>query len=118
LAPVEKEAVGAAEIFRDERAPGLAADQQVLGRHIGIIEDEVVVVGAADPDLRAGEAKPRRNVAVAPQHLDPGYLFHCTASRQRLVRVTALSKETPCMTSRDTNASSERSWVSVSTQTS
>src|SRR5260370_41526627 len=50
---IEIETVRAADVL-GHPAPGLAApDTEMLRRHIGIVEHEVVVVGARDADIRA-----------------------------------------------------------------
>ena len=77
-AAVEKRAVGAAQILGNE-LPGLVAkDAQMLCGDIGIVDDDVVVIAAADPRLRSGDPETRGNIAVTRQYFHPDHLLDCT----------------------------------------
>jgi hypothetical protein len=77
-AAVDKRAVGAAQILGNE-LPGLVAkDAQMLGGDIGIVDDDVVVISAADARLRNGDPETRGNIAVARQYFYPDHLLVCT----------------------------------------
>ncbi len=104
LAPqvvVEVQAVGAAQILGDERPVGSAGHAQVLRGDVGIVDDHVVVVGAADADVVALAAVARDDVAVPRQDFDPDHFAaadlplpesdHPTDPRNCLPSATALS---------------------------
>ncbi len=91
LAAIEENAIGAAHVLGDE-LPGLVAkDAQVARGNIGIVDDDVVVIAAADTCFRTGDAKAGRYFAVTRQDLDPDHLVTCTASRKRLPSAMASS---------------------------
>src|SRR5439155_12930801 len=91
LAALGVEAVGAAQILGDERARGVAEDAEVLRRDVGIVDQHVIRIGAADADLGTGATVPGHDLPVARQNLDPDHLCHWIASRKRWVSATALS---------------------------
>ena len=77
-AAVKKRAVGAAEILGNE-LPGLVAkDLQMLCRDIGVVDDDVVVIAAADARLRSSDPETRGNIAVTRQYFYPDHLLDCT----------------------------------------
>src|SRR6185436_12679385 len=88
---VEKRAVGAAQILGDE-LPGLVAKHaQMLRGDVGIVDDDVVVIAAADARLRSGDPETRGNIAVTRQYFHPDHLLVCTDCRKRLPSATASS---------------------------
>jgi hypothetical protein len=77
-AAVKKRAVGAAEILGNELAGLVAKDPQVLRGDIGIVDDDVVAIAAADARLRSIDPKTRGNIAVTRQYFYPHHLLDCT----------------------------------------
>jgi hypothetical protein len=90
-AAIEEHTVGAAHVLGDELPCLVAKDAQVLCRDIGIVDDDVVVVAAADARLRTGDAEAGRYVAVTRQDFHPDHLVACTALRKRLLSAMASS---------------------------
>lgn len=94
-----------------------------MRRHRRIVEDHVIVIGAADADLVAVAAMAMHHIMVPGQDLDPHHRLphhrpHCTASAKPRLSAMALSKLTPSSVSRETSASVLRSWVTSVTETS
>ena len=67
------QSIRATQILGDEPAVVAAKDAQMPRRDRGVVDDHVVVVGAADPRLSALAAVPRDDVAVLAQDLDPDH---------------------------------------------
>lgn len=83
LAAVEVKAVGAAEILDHEVPVLIVKHLDVPRRHVGIVEDDVVVVAAADAELARVDAEAPGDVAVTGENLDPDHLTTCRPSRKR-----------------------------------
>jgi hypothetical protein len=73
-AAIQIDAVGATEILDDELAGLIAKQMEVFSRHIGIVDDDVVVVAASDPCLLSGQAEARGDFMLTRKNLDPDHL--------------------------------------------
>jgi hypothetical protein len=91
LAAIEIDAVGTAEILGHELAGLIMKHPEVPRGDVGIIEDDVVVIAAADAELGRIDPEARGDVAMAGKDLDPDHLTTCRASRKRWPSLTASS---------------------------
>jgi len=84
-AAIQEGAVGAPEIFRDELPRLVAKDAQMPRGDIGIIDDDVVIVAAADPHFRAGDPKSGAAISRWRERISTQIIWtHAPLSRKRL----------------------------------
>jgi hypothetical protein len=88
---VEIHAVGAADILGHELTGLVVKHPDMPCRHIGIVDDDVVVIAAADAELAGVDPDARRDVPVAIEDFDPDHRTTCTPSRKRLPSLIASS---------------------------
>ena len=91
LAAVQIGAVDASHVFGGKLARLVAKHAQMVGSDIGIVDNDIVVVAAADACFSSRDPESRRDVALARQDFDPDHLTTCSASRKRLPRPMASS---------------------------
>ena len=83
-APVEIEPIGAAEILGDEAPVSVAKDPDMARGHVGVVENDVIVVATADADLRRIDAEAAGDLAMLGENLDPDHRATCSRSRKLL----------------------------------
>ena len=87
----EPQSVVTVQIDQDQGAVGLSADHGVPRRDGSLVEDQAVVVAAADRERQALHGHALHHLAASPQNLDEDHRLQRIASRCRRARRSARS---------------------------